>query len=152
MSEPRRFTIHLEHIQDYQYQVRFDWEAAPDLLMDEPPPLGTKEHPNASRVLAAALGNCLSASLLHCLAREGIPQAGMRTSVSCEIGRNENKRLRVTNVDVRITVGGQLEKSPRLRQCLGMFQDFCVVTAAVRDGIPVTVQVANEAGEILAKD
>lgn len=152
MSEKRRFTIHLEHIEDYQYQVRFDWEAAPKLLMDEPPPLGSKEHPNASRVLAAALGNCLSASLLHCLARENIPEAGMKTSVTCEIGRNENKRLRVSNVDVRITVSDELAKSPRVQQCLGMFQDFSVVAAAVRDGIPISVQVANEAGEILAKD
>lgn len=152
MSEPRRFTVHLDHIKDYQYQVRFDWDAAPNLLMDEPPPLGTKESPNASRVLAAAVGNCLSASLLHCLAREDIPEAGMKTSVTCEIGRNENKRLRVSKVDVRITVGDQLQAAPRLQQCLETFQDFCVVTAAVRDGIPIAVEIANEAGEILAKD
>ncbi|MFZ0254767.1 MAG: OsmC family protein [Gammaproteobacteria bacterium] len=152
MSEQRRFTIHMDHIQDYQYQVHFDWEAAPDLLTDEPPPLGTKEHPNASRLLAAALGNCLSASLLHCIAREDIPETGMKTTVTCEITRNENKRLRVGKVDVHITLSDELGKSPRLQKCLEIFDDFCVVTAAVREGIPVTVQIANEAGEILAKD
>ncbi|MGC1951910.1 MAG: OsmC family protein [Gammaproteobacteria bacterium] len=152
MSERRRFTIHLDHIQDYQYQVRFDWDAAPDLMMDEPPPLGTKESPNASRLLAAALGNCLSASLLHCIARENVPDQGMKTTVICEISRNENKRLRVGQVDVHITLSDELGKSPRLQQCLETFDDFCVVTAAVREGIPVTVQIANEAGEILAKD
>lgn len=152
MSEHRRFTIHLDHIEDYQYRVRFDWEAAPDLLIDEPPPLGTKEHPNASRLLASAIGNCISASLLHCLAREDIPESSMKTSVTCELGRNENKRLRVSKIDVAITVGDHLEKSPRLRQCLETFEDFSVVTAAVREGTPITVQIMNEAGKILAQD
>jgi organic hydroperoxide reductase OsmC/OhrA len=152
MSEQRRFTIHLDHIKDYQYRVHFDWDAAPDLWLDEPPPLGTKENPNASRLLAAAVGNCLSASLLHCLAREDIPETGMRTSVTCEIGRNENKRLRISKVDVRIIVEKQLERSPRLQRCLDAFEDFSVVTAAVREGTPVTVHIANEAGEVLTND
>ena len=152
MSEQRRFTIQVDHIKDYQYRVSFDWEAAPDLVMDEPPPLGTKESPNASRLLAAAIGNCLSASLVHCLAREDIPETGMKTSVTCVIGRNENKRLRVSEVEVHITVGDQLTKSPRLQHCLEAFEDFSVVAAAVRAGIPVTVKVANEAGEVLARD
>ncbi len=151
MSEHRRFTIHLDHIEDYQYRVRFDWEAAPDLLMDEPPPLGTKEHPNASRLLASAIGNCISASLLHCLARENIPAGSMKTSVICELGRNENKRLRVRKIDVSIVVNDQLENSPRLQQCLQNFEDFSVVTAAVREGTPVTVQITNEAGKNLTR-
>lgn len=151
MSEQRRFTIHLDQLEDYQYRVRFDWESAPDLLMDEPPPLGGKQNPNASRVLASAIGNCLSASLLHCLARDDLPQNGMTTSVTCEISRNENQRLRVSNIDVRITLGEQLEQSARLQKCLGIFEDFSVVAAAVRKGIPINVQVADNTGKILTQ-
>lgn len=152
MSEHARFTIHLDHLKDYQYQVRFDWENVPQLLLDEPPPLGSKQSPNASRLLAAALGNCLSASLLHCIAREDIPAEGMKTAVTCQLIRNADKRLRIGHIEVRITVSDQLASAPRMQRCLDLFEDFSVVTASVRAGIPVTVEVANEAGEVLAKD
>jgi hypothetical protein len=36
-----------------------------------------------------------------------------------------------------------------LPRCLDLFEDFCVVTASVRQGIPVTVEVVGPAGEVL---
>jgi len=35
--------------------------------MDEPEPMGGNSGPNACKVLAATIGNCLTASLLFCL-------------------------------------------------------------------------------------
>lgn len=63
--------------------------------------------------------------------------------------RNENERLRVGGLEVRLTVSGELEQSVQMQRCLGLFEDFCVVTASVRQGVPVAVTVDNEAGEIL---
>jgi organic hydroperoxide reductase OsmC/OhrA len=149
MSEVGRFTIHLEHLEDYEFKVKFDWDSAGDVLMDEPPPLGGRAGPNASRMLAAATANCLSASLLFCISKAETAPKSLKTTAICKIVRNEKKRLRIGGMEVRLTVIGDMEQSKRMERCLGLFEDFCVVTASVRQGIPVAVIVDNEAGEVL---
>ncbi len=151
MSEAGRFTIHLEQLDDYQFNVKFDLPKADDVLMDEPPPLGKREGPNASRMLAAAAANCLSASLLFCLtkAMDEVPDHGIKTEATCRLVRDEKKRLRVGGIDVRLSINDILEDSRRLKRCLDLFEDFCVVSASIRQGIPIGVEVVNEAGAIL---
>lgn len=149
MSEAGRFTIHLEHLEDYEFKVKFDWDSIDDVLMDEPAPLGRRAGPNASRMLAAAVANCLSASLMFCVHKSEVPPRGMRTSAICKLVRNEKRRLRIGGMEVRLSVAADTEQSARLKRCLNLFEDFCVVTASVKQGIPVTVTVENEAGEVL---
>jgi organic hydroperoxide reductase OsmC/OhrA len=149
MADEGRFTLELEQVEGYEFDVGFDWTGLARLRMDEPPPLGGQAGPNASRLLAAAVGNCLSASLLYCLAKEEPPPGAVRTSVTCRVGRNDKGRLRITGLDVRIAIGEALAASPRLARCLVLFEDFCVVTASVRQGVPVTVEVVGPAGETL---
>ena len=149
MSEAGRFTINLEHLKDYEIKVKFDWDSAADVLMDEPPPLGGRAGPNASRMLAAAAANCLSASLLFCVNKSDVAPESVKTTATCKIVRNEKGRLRVGGIEVRITVTDEMEQSARMKRCLGLFEDFCVVTDSIRQGIPVDVTVENSAGEVL---
>lgn len=148
-EEQGRFTIHLEQLEDYQINVRFDWKRAADLLMDEPPPLGSTDGPNASRLLAAAAANCLSASLLHCLAKEEPPAHSLRTEATCILVRNERKRLRIGGIEVKLIAGPALTESKRFDRCQALFEDFCVVSASIREGIPIAVTVEDEAGNLL---
>ncbi len=152
MSEEGRFTIHLEQLEGYEFKVRFDWDQVPDLIMDEPPPLGEGSGPNAARMLAAAVGNCLSASLLYCLSRQDAPTHSVRSSVSCAMVRNERGRLRVGEIEVCITLGEALAGGGRMRRCLELFEDFCVVTASIREGVQVRVAVRDQAGNTLYED
>lgn len=151
MSEVGKFTIHLEQEEGYAFRVKFDLKKADDILMDEPPPLGERNGPNASRLLAAAAANCLSASLMFCLAKEDVPANSVKTEATCTLVRNEKKRLRVGRLDIRITAGDELLQSRKLDRCMTLFEDFCVVTASIREGIPVGVEVVNTAGELLHK-
>ena len=149
MSEEGRFSIDLEHLDGYEFKVRFDWDAAADVLMDEPAPLGARNGPNASRMLAAAAANCLSASLLFCVAKNDVAPGSLRTRVTCRMVRNDSKRLRVGGLDVTITVDDELARSVRMARCKDLFEDFCVVTGSIREGIPVAVEVVDEAGTLL---
>ena len=149
MSEEGRFTIDLEHLDNYEFKVRFDWEHAADVLMDEPAPLGGRAGPNASRMLAAAAANCLSASLLFCVAKNEVPAGSLRTRATCRLVRNDRKRLRVGGLEVQITVTDEIAGSARMARCKDLFEDFCVVTGSIRDGIPVSVEVRDEEGTLL---
>ncbi|MCF7976955.1 MAG: OsmC family protein [Chromatiaceae bacterium] len=148
-TEEGRFTIQLEQREGFEINVAFDWKRAADLLMGEPPPLGGTNGPNASRLLAAAVGNCLSASLLYCIGKEEPPDQSLRTEVTCVMVRNEKKRLRIGSMEVRLIVAPALLESKRFERCKTLFEDFCVVSASVRAGIPMKVLVLDEAGNLL---
>jgi organic hydroperoxide reductase OsmC/OhrA len=148
-EEQARFTIHLEQQEGYQINVRFDWKRAADLLTDEPPPLGETTGPNASRLLAAAAANCLSASLLYCLSKDDPPDHSLRAEATCTLIRNEQKRLRIGGLEVRLVISNELAESRRFERCKTLFEDFCVVSASIRDGIPIGVSVVDEAGQVL---
>lgn len=134
-------TVSLELQQGYQFLVDFGMPGVPGLLMDEPEPLGAGQGPNASRVLAAAIANCLSASLLFCLRKARVGVRGMRTDASATLLRDERGRLRVGQVSVRIHPELEQSDSGRIARCLGLFEDFCVVTQSVRTGLDVSVEI-----------
>lgn len=135
-----RFSVHVEQIDGFEFRVKFDKEQFAPLLLDEPPPLGHDTAPNAARVLAAAIGNCLSASLVFCLNRANVAVSGVSADVDVEIVRNESRRLRVGKVNVTLHTD-LAPDDPALAGCLASFEDFCIVTQSVRKGIEVAVQV-----------
>jgi uncharacterized OsmC-like protein len=146
MGEETQFTISLEHALDYEFKVRFDWDEVPDLVLDEPEPLGHQRGPNAARILAAAVGNCLSASLLFCLRKSRVELHGVKTTVTGTLARNEQGRLRIAGLDVRIELDGPVDRSSRLERCIGLYQDYCLITESIRSGIPVDVHVFGVEG------
>lgn len=139
------FTLRVEQVDGFDFRVDFDKEQYAQLRMDEPAPLGHDTAPNPVRILAAAIGDCLAASLVFCLKRRGVSVAGLRAEVRVELVRNERKRLRVGRVDVALRPHERLPDEA-LAACLETFEDFCVVTQSVREGIAVDVRVEPGAG------
>jgi organic hydroperoxide reductase OsmC/OhrA len=146
MSEPLSFTINLEQEQGYQFRVKFDWPRVPELLVDEPEPLGAAAGPNAARLVAAAVANCLSASLLFCMRKFRQSPGKLRAEVTGTLARNERGRLRIGGFDVSIHLADEAASIGHFDRCLHQFEDFCVVTDSIRQGIPVRVQVLDSAG------
>jgi len=152
MSGIRKFVLHLEQVEDFEFKVRFDWPEATDLLLDEPAPLGSQAGPNAARLIAAGVANCLSASLLFCLQKSRNIPDGVSASVTGSIGRNDKGRLRLVGIDVDLKLAGIPEDRSRLENCFHLFEDYCVVTQALRDGIPIGVRVLDEDGTVLHEE
>ncbi|MDP2826350.1 MAG: OsmC family protein [Sulfuritalea sp.] len=148
MSDPQQFTFTLEQQEDFAFLIRFDQDIPP-LLADEPPPLGHDAGPNPSRLLAASVANCLSASLLFALRKFKNNPGQVTTSVTAHMERNEEKRLRVGSVDVAIQFDSPADSMEHLDRVLDQFEDFCVVTQSVRSGFPVSVTVRDGTGKVL---
>ena len=143
MSHPIEKSNRTTMVQEagYRFRVRFDSEGMPDLITDEAPPLGEGKGPSPSRLLAAAVGNCLAASLLFCLGKARLSVEGLEAEVETEFFRNEAGRLRIGGMKVRLAPKWTQETAAKAQRCLQIFEDFCVVTQAVQHGVPVEIQV-----------
>ena len=137
----RGFSIGLRLRENYVQVADFDLTAATPLVIDEPAPLGGEEGPNPARVLGAAVGSCLGASLLFCLRKSHVDVRALRTTVDGTIVRNERGRLRIGKLTVRLHPDVSDEDRERMTRCLALFEDFCIVTESVRHGIEVDVKV-----------
>jgi uncharacterized OsmC-like protein len=145
--DDRSFNVTIKLDEGYRFNVDFQQEGVPALLMDEPPPLGEGTGPNPASVLGAAIGNCLGASLLFCLKRARIQVNDLRAEVTGSMVRNEKGRMRIRDVRVSLHPDVAEEDVPRMQRCLDVFEDFCIVTQSVRDGL--NVQVAVEPASVL---
>lgn len=142
------FEVELEHLDGYRARADFG-PSMPPLVLDEPPPLGGGQGPNPARLLGAAVGSCLQASLLFALHKARVPVAGLGARVVGSYRRNERKRLRIGGLAVTLRLDAPGAAAGALRAPLEAFEDFCVVTASVRQGLAVTVRVEDARGATL---
>ncbi|MCY3409996.1 MAG: OsmC family protein [Candidatus Heimdallarchaeota archaeon] len=143
------FKVKLERIDGMQFKTTFDFEHFPELMFDEPEtvPTGRNEYPNASRILAASVGNCLSASLSFCLEKSRVPLDGLVTEVTGEIARADSGFWRVKKIDVDIKAKyNELDDVTRKKfnRCKEMFFNYCIVSASIKDGIEINVNTELE--------
>jgi len=138
-------TIHLTQRQDYQFDTHFG-ETVRDLVTDEPEPLGHGLGPSPVQLLCAAVGNCLSASLLFSMRKYKVAPEPLSCTVEADVGRNAEKRLRVLQMNARLTLGVPAATLAHLDRVLEQFEAFCTVTESVRQGFSVSVEVFDSTG------
>lgn len=141
-------TVRLAQRQDYQFEVQFG-PGVPMLVADEPAPLGQGQGPSPVQLLAAAVANCLSDSLLFALRKFKQKPEPLQCEVSAEVGRNAEGRLRVLGLQATLTLGVPAEALEHLERVLGTFESYCTVTQSIAQGIPVRVQVIDAQGAVL---
>jgi uncharacterized OsmC-like protein len=142
MSEEKTFEISLKRETDFVFKVDFGLDGVEPFTMDEPEPVGGDTGPNASKVLAAAMGNCLTASLIFCLQKARAEIGDIETLVKGKIRRNEKGRWRIAEVNVEISPEINLEEfQSQYERCFGLFEDFCIVSKSIEEGIPINVEI-----------
>ena len=141
-EEDRSFSVSMRRLDGFRFEVDFGLDGVPPMVMDEPAPVGENSGPNAGKVLAAAMGNCLTASLLFCLEKARAQVGAVETKVNGVLRRNEQGRWRVAQVDVEISLEVHGESQKQFERCSGIFEDFCIVSKSIEQGIPINVRVS----------
>jgi uncharacterized OsmC-like protein len=141
-EEEKTFKVSLKREKGFIFKVDFGIPGVETLTMDEPAPIGSDTGPNASKVLAAAMGNCLTASLMFCLQKARAEIGEIETKVEGKMRRNEKGRWRIAEVNVEISPEINLDEyQSQYDRCTGLFEDFCIVSKSIEEGIPINVEV-----------
>lgn len=134
---------HIRREQGYRFRITFDELPSADMRMDEPAPLGGSGGPSAAMALSAAVGHCLTSSLLFCMQKSRGELVDIETDVETEMRRNDKGRWRIGSIKVKIKPTSNDIDSEKLERCKGLFEDFCIVTESVREGIEVGVEIVG---------
>lgn len=147
MSETR-IHVQLHQKRDYQFDIHFGGDI-PLMMGDEPAPLGAGQGPSPVQLLAAAVGNCLSDSLLFALRKFKQAPEPITCDVYADVGRNAEGRLRVLGIKAVLALGVPATALAHLDRVLEQFEAYCTVTQSVGQGIPVSIEVVDALGQKL---
>lgn len=149
MADNESITLTLTQESAFAFRVEFDGTAVPSLRVDETPPAGGGTGPDPTRLLAAAIGHCLSSSLFFALTKFRNEPGRIVTRVTAEHARNEHRRLRIGRVRVEISLPEASADYTQIDRILAEFEDFCTVTESVRAGVIVAVSVRDGSGAVV---
>ena len=121
--------VSLSQQQDYQFKVTFEGDV-PTLLADEPAPLGQGQGPSPVQLLAAAVGNCLSDSLLFALRKFKQQPEPLSCQVRAEVGRNSEGRVRVLAMTAELKLGVPADQLQHLDRVLSQGRERAGAVAA----------------------
>ena len=98
--------------------------------------------PNPAMLLALAILGCLEASFTFCLQKKNFTLEDISGRAEIVTGRNEKGFWRVKRINV--TINPKIDDPimrKRADQCRKMFEQYCIVTQSVRNGIEVNVDL-----------
>ncbi len=146
MSESPGIRVVLEQEGAYAFKVSFEGTDLEALHTDEPAPLGAGSGPNPSALLLASLANCLSASLLFALRKFKNDPGPIRAEIVAEKARNADGRWRIPRAQVTIRLSDNAAAFEQLGRVISQFEEFCVVTQSVREGMEISVRILDADG------
>lgn len=145
MSEADGIRLVLEQEGPYAFKIHFE-DGIDDLHTDEGAPLGAGAGPNPSHLLLAGVANCLSASLLFALRKFKNAPGPIRAEITASKARNTEGRWRIPRATVTITLSDKAASLEHFDRVLAQFEQFCIVTQSVREGVEVDVRIVDADG------
>ncbi|UCE45848.1 MAG: OsmC family protein [Methanobacteriota archaeon] len=138
-----RIHTHLRQVDGYRFEASFDeWDGS--IILDEPSPLGSSEGPNAAMLLSSAVGHCPCASFMFCMSKADGKFGGLSADVETRLAKNDKGRWRIEGIKVDMKATLNDENGKKAERCRELYEDFCIVTGSVRQGVKVDVDLGME--------
>ena len=114
-----------------------------DLFIDEKHKKSiNKIGPNPSKLLALSVLGCLAASFAFCLQKKNFSLSDIEGKAVITSKRNEKGFWRLKKIDIKLN---PKIDNPKMRkradQCLKFFEQFCIISESVREGIEINVNL-----------
>lgn len=142
MSDEIKTHLKLKWESDLIFKMDMGKVKTGNFLIDDTNLGADKVGPNPSRLLASAVMGCMSASLLYCMGKRDQSFEGFEAEGEIITFKNEKNLWRVKEINIKMTPKTNDEAViKRLKQCEKMFEEYCVITQSVREGITVNLEI-----------
>lgn len=142
-QECREFHLDIEHVDGFRFVSQASEDGKPHgahFYSDEPDPVGEASAPATPALLGAAVGHCLSASLLEALRHAHLDVRSFSTHVVSVVRADPQGLPRIDHVDVVIKPV-LASFGARAQRCEEVFERYCTVSSSVRQGVDIRVRV-----------
>ncbi|MFO7797400.1 MAG: hypothetical protein ACQERB_11670 [Promethearchaeati archaeon] len=147
-EENTKVSIQLD--KDLIFKSLFDFEKTREIFIDET--LEETEQmigPDAATLLGMTVISCLSASFIFCLNKRNLTIDDLEASADISFYKTEKGYQRIENIDVKMKPKtDDPDVLKRIKQCTRemrsgdmFFEETCIITPSVREGINIKVNV-----------
>jgi uncharacterized OsmC-like protein len=142
--------VDLKLEKDMIFKINLGYEKIKELFIDETIDERSKVWgPDAAHLLAMAVLGCLNASFIFCLNKRNLTIDDLEAHAEVSFKKNDKGYIRVKKIDVNIIPKTNNPATlKRINQCIKkmkddkmFFEESCIITASVREGIDVDVKV-----------
>lgn len=141
-------SVRLQQQQDYKFSIDYGQPGAV-LGAELGPPLGAGTGPDPEQLLASAVGNCMSASMVFAARKLKVAVEPVTSVAAAELGKNAEGRTRVLAIRVELSLSPLTAGAEHFQHLLDTFENYCLVTLSVRQGIPVSYRVLDAGGAVV---
>lgn len=150
MVHEKNTIVDLKLEKDLIFKCYLGFEKLQEIYIDET--LEEKEDmwgPDAARLLGMALLGCLSASFIFCLKKRNLTPDDLEARAEISFKTIEKGYTRIKQVDISLKPKtDDAATLKRINQCIRemkngklLFEENCIITASVREGINVNVEM-----------
>ena len=142
MSDEIKTHLKLNWEKDLIFKLDMGKVKTGNFLIDDTNKGADKIGPNPSRLLASAVMGCMCASLLFCIGKKNLSFDDFEAEAEITTFKNEKNFWRVKEINIKMIPKTNDEAViKRLKQCEKMFEEYCVITQSVREGITINLDL-----------